>query len=481
MNINEVENLTGLARANIRYYEKEGLIAVERMDNRYRDYSGENVNDLRKIVLLRRLGLSVDTIRNIIDGRTDMEKELKERLGSISGDMDELLKAKAICEKMLDDHIGFKDLDAMKYTELFDSVKTDVLTKDIPEKGHPWRRFFAVYTDMFFCSMFLEMVFLLVGRNRTITTSLDILFTLMVIAFMFFVEPLFLSLFGTTPGKKIFGIHVYLCGGEKMSYIDGLYRCFYRLKNGLGFYIPIYSIYRLYKSFEACSDNEIMPWDDDYGTEIRLNGHSWKNTAAWAVSIAAVFGLNIFVIIALAFPPNHGYITPEEFAQNYNYSSKYSGYDFYITPEPVDQNSGKFVEDHYPMGSAVITLGPMFSQRQLYYKTDENGYVTETGFVIDGEERFYYNSWENYEYNLMWAFMMGDENVFTYSKTEDFIIDTMDGPFESGIYSYEGYTVKKEVDTSGYKFDDENTIEKDSTDGHFYLKWSISKTDASDI
>ena len=133
------------------------------------------------------------------------------------------------------------------------------------------------------------------------------------------------------------------------------------------------------------------------------------------------------------------------------------------------------------MGSAVITLGPMFSQRQLYYKTDENGYVTETGFVIDGEERFYYNSWENYEYNLMWAFMMGDENVFTYSETEDFIIDTMDGPFESGIYSYEGYTVKKEVDTSGYKFDDENTIEKDSADGHFYLKWSISKTDASDI
>ena len=48
MNINEVEVVTGLTRANIRYYEKEGLIEVERLDNKYRNYSSENIRELRK-------------------------------------------------------------------------------------------------------------------------------------------------------------------------------------------------------------------------------------------------------------------------------------------------------------------------------------------------------------------------------------------------------------------------------------------------
>lgn len=48
MNINEVEVVTGLTRANIRYYEKEGLIEVERLDNKYRNYSSENIGSLGK-------------------------------------------------------------------------------------------------------------------------------------------------------------------------------------------------------------------------------------------------------------------------------------------------------------------------------------------------------------------------------------------------------------------------------------------------
>ena len=79
MNINEVEAVTGLTRANIRYYEKEGLIEVERLDNKYRNYSSENIRELRKIVLLRRLGFSVDAIRKMKNSETDMQAELKDR------------------------------------------------------------------------------------------------------------------------------------------------------------------------------------------------------------------------------------------------------------------------------------------------------------------------------------------------------------------------------------------------------------------
>ena len=41
MTIKEIETLSGLTRANIRFYEAEGLIAPARGENGYRDYSEE--------------------------------------------------------------------------------------------------------------------------------------------------------------------------------------------------------------------------------------------------------------------------------------------------------------------------------------------------------------------------------------------------------------------------------------------------------
>lgn len=475
MNINEAEISTGLTRANIRFYEKEGLIQVERLDNRYRNYSSENINDLKKIVLLRRLGLSVDTIRSIKDGQADMGQELMERMGHISGEMDELRTAKAICGKMLDDHISFADMDAAKYMGLFDSVKSDILKKDVPEKGHPWRRFFAAYTDMFFYGTALDIIVLLISRDMTVTGSLDILFYIFTLALMFFVEPLFLMLFATTPGKRLFGIYVYRYDGKKLTYVDGLYRCFYRMKDGWGFYIPIYSLYRLYKSFEACSENEMLPWDEEYATEVKIKGFSWKNKALWGASVAAAFGITLFMTLALSLPPNKGRLTPEEFLENYNYCSKYRGYDIYIDMDKKDGDLVTLTEMPYQSDRVTVTLGPLFSQKQLYFLTDDEGFVSEAGFVIDGNEDLYYNSWTDYEYRIMWAVMMADENVFTYSGAEDFMMDTMDGIFNTDTHNYGNYTVKKDVEMTGYRFEDENIIKGDSQDRHFYLKWSISR------
>lgn len=54
MKINEVEQLVGISKRNIRFYEKEGLLSPGRnADNGYRDYGEEDVETLRKIKLLR--------------------------------------------------------------------------------------------------------------------------------------------------------------------------------------------------------------------------------------------------------------------------------------------------------------------------------------------------------------------------------------------------------------------------------------------
>lgn len=48
MKINEIEELLQISRANVRFYEKEGLLHPKRGDNGYRDYSEEDIACLKK-------------------------------------------------------------------------------------------------------------------------------------------------------------------------------------------------------------------------------------------------------------------------------------------------------------------------------------------------------------------------------------------------------------------------------------------------
>ena len=52
MTIREIEDATGLPRANVRYYESLGLIHPARAANGYRDYRQEDLDTLLKIKLL---------------------------------------------------------------------------------------------------------------------------------------------------------------------------------------------------------------------------------------------------------------------------------------------------------------------------------------------------------------------------------------------------------------------------------------------
>jgi len=56
-----------VSTANIRYYEKEGLLPVGvRGDNSYRLYSGSDVHQLRFIRLCRAMDMSLDEVRTLL-------------------------------------------------------------------------------------------------------------------------------------------------------------------------------------------------------------------------------------------------------------------------------------------------------------------------------------------------------------------------------------------------------------------------------
>ena len=78
MTIKELEQLSEMTRANIRFYEKEGLLSPARNESGYRDYSEADIQLLKKIIILRKLGIPVQQIGDILDGALPLQEALEE-------------------------------------------------------------------------------------------------------------------------------------------------------------------------------------------------------------------------------------------------------------------------------------------------------------------------------------------------------------------------------------------------------------------
>ena len=126
MTIKDVEKQTGLSRSNIRFYEKEKLIDPSRNEsNGYRDYSENDVENIKKIAYLRTLGISIEDIRNIISEKATLKDTLEKQYEVLKSQIADLNKAKLMCEKMLDEEsISYEKLQVEQYvTDLHDYWK----------------------------------------------------------------------------------------------------------------------------------------------------------------------------------------------------------------------------------------------------------------------------------------------------------------------------------------------------------------------
>jgi DNA-binding transcriptional MerR regulator len=71
MLMSEVKERTKLTRKAIEYYEEKGLIKPTREENNYRIYSEEDVERLRKVYIYRKLGCSVDQIKELFESESN--------------------------------------------------------------------------------------------------------------------------------------------------------------------------------------------------------------------------------------------------------------------------------------------------------------------------------------------------------------------------------------------------------------------------
>ena len=65
--INEVCKTCALTKKAVEYYIEQGLISPCILENGYRDFSKDDVERLKKISVLRQLGLSVADIRRTLN------------------------------------------------------------------------------------------------------------------------------------------------------------------------------------------------------------------------------------------------------------------------------------------------------------------------------------------------------------------------------------------------------------------------------
>lgn len=100
MTIKEVEQMLEVPRATVRFYEKEKLIKPNRSGNSYREYSEEDVAALKKIIILRKIGMPVSDIKELLDKNVSLQDMLAKNIAGIEEQMRELEGALKVCKIM---------------------------------------------------------------------------------------------------------------------------------------------------------------------------------------------------------------------------------------------------------------------------------------------------------------------------------------------------------------------------------------------
>lgn len=113
MKINQVEQLVGITKGNIRFYEKEGLLTPGRNnDNGYRDYSDADVAWLKKIKLLRMLDVPIEEILRLKSGELTLEDAMGRHMIQLERKQSNLAAAQGVCAQIRDSHSQLDTLDA---------------------------------------------------------------------------------------------------------------------------------------------------------------------------------------------------------------------------------------------------------------------------------------------------------------------------------------------------------------------------------
>jgi len=141
MKIYQVEELVGITKKNIRFYEDEGLLNPDRNpENGYREYSLKDVRQLEKIKLLRKLDVSLENIRLMMNGKMSFSDAMNHQISELEKKQKDAELMVQFCHKMKTEISDLTQLNAENYLIEMQKMETegtkfvDIEKQDISRK-----------------------------------------------------------------------------------------------------------------------------------------------------------------------------------------------------------------------------------------------------------------------------------------------------------------------------------------------------------
>jgi hypothetical protein len=125
----------------------------------------------------------------------------------------------------------------------------------------PWVRYWARLIDLYLFSIGCGFAIGLLARDWITSQADGFLLALVFIFVWCFVEPIFLSTWGTTPGKALLRVTVRKSDGSMLDYGLALSRSFDVWFRGYGLGIPLISFVTVLMAYEKLKKNGITSWD----------------------------------------------------------------------------------------------------------------------------------------------------------------------------------------------------------------------------
>lgn len=383
MHILDLERHTGLERATIRFYEREGLITPERQENGYRTYSESDRDTLLKIKLLRQLGLSLEKIKDLQQGRVDFSAALTEQIGSLEQQIQSLTRARTVCIELRDSGVSYGELNAAYYLEILSRPVPNGPSwtpKVVPEfhereraPRYSFRRFAARMLDYLLLVCILNLLIFVVFRFRGGKFGTTVVEYLISYGSWFLLVPLqacLLHKLGTTPGKWVMGLQVESCDGGYLSMERAMAREWEVLRYGVGFGLPVWSYWRMYKSWKQYSEYGKLDWD----FECEYICDNWqRKQIVTGVILVCLWLLGSAITVQDRLKPKYrgSDLTVAQFAANFNY---------YIDMTREQTQSYDHLDregNWYPVPGnvAIVDVGgtPEIENCNFRYTTDEDG------------------------------------------------------------------------------------------------------------
>ncbi len=125
MKIKQVEELVGITSKNIRFYESQGLLIPERAENGYREYRQKNIDTLKKIKLLRKLGVSVDEIKSVLDESVSLGECLERHIDILEKERENLANMQQLTDAILQKKCTVSTLETDEWLEEMERMEKE--------------------------------------------------------------------------------------------------------------------------------------------------------------------------------------------------------------------------------------------------------------------------------------------------------------------------------------------------------------------